>query len=166
MRKIIQKGFTLIELMIVVAIIGILAAIAIPAYQDYTIRAQVTEGLNLAGAVKASVSEYFSSNGSWPIGLVGPTPALGYIALPSGKYVSAVNVLTGTIQITYGAAQANAQLRAAPILDLRPTNSPNGDVIWVCGRHAIPAGSVDPAVPATADGTTVLDKYLPANCRA
>ncbi len=166
MLKLIQKGFTLIELMIVVAIIGILAAIAIPAYQDYTIRAQVTEGLNLAGAVKASVSEYFSSNGSWPIGLVGATPALGYLVDPSGKYVSDVTVLTGTIQITYGAAQANAALQAAPILDLRPRNSPNGDVVWVCGRHAAPAGVVDPAVPSTADGTTVLDKYLPANCRA
>ena len=64
--KTIQKGFTLIELMIVVAIIGILAAIAIPAYQDYTIRAQVTEGLNLAGAVKAAVAETSRSTGAWP----------------------------------------------------------------------------------------------------
>ena len=166
MRQQIQKGFTLIELMIVVAIIGILAAIAIPAYQDYTIRAQVTEGLNLAGGVKASVAEYYASNGSWPVGLIGATPALGYTADPSGKYVSDVNVLTGTIQITYGAAQANAALRAAPVLDMRPSLSPNGDVVWVCGRHAAPAGVTDPAVPATADGTSVLDKYLPANCRA
>ncbi|MCZ6536355.1 MAG: prepilin-type N-terminal cleavage/methylation domain-containing protein, partial [Gammaproteobacteria bacterium] len=68
MKKI-QQGFTLIELMIVVAIIGILAAIAIPAYQDYTIRAQVTEGLNLSAALKASVSEEFADSGLWPANL-------------------------------------------------------------------------------------------------
>ena len=66
MKKL-QQGFTLIELMIVVAIIGILAAIAIPAYQDYTIRAQVTEGMNLASAVKANVSETFAQTGLWPV---------------------------------------------------------------------------------------------------
>ncbi len=64
--KLIQKGFTLIELMIVVAIIGILAAIAIPAYQDYTIRAQVTEGINLADAVKVAVADYYTQNGTFP----------------------------------------------------------------------------------------------------
>ena len=66
MLKSVQKGFTLIELMIVIAIIGILAAIAIPAYQDYTVRAQVTEGLNLAGDLKAAVAEDFANTGLWP----------------------------------------------------------------------------------------------------
>jgi type IV pilus assembly protein PilA len=163
MLKQVQKGFTLIELMIVVAIIGILAAIAIPAYQDYTIRAQVTEGLNLADAVKTSVAEYYANNGIWPIGLVGANPALGYTVDPSGKYVTDVTVLTGTIQITYG-NQSNANLTAAPLLTLRPTLSANGDVIWTCGRHAILG--VDPAVAATASTTSVLDKYLPQSCRA
>jgi type IV pilus assembly protein PilA len=161
--KALQKGFTLIELMIVVAIIGILAAIAIPAYQDYTIRSQVTEGLNLAAAVNTPVAEYYAQNGTWPIGLVGVSPALGYTQRPSGKYVSQVDLATGTIIITYAGAQANANLVANPLLDLRPTLSANGDVIWTCGKHAIVG--VDPAVPATADATSVTSKYLPANCR-
>ena len=161
MRKLIQKGFTLIELMIVVAIIGILAAIAIPAYQDYTIRAQVTEGLNLASAVKAAVAEFYANNGAWPVGLIGASPALGYTVAPSGKYVTGITLGTGTIHIAYG-GQANANI-AGLFLDLRPTISANNDVIWTCGKHAIVGG--DPAVAATADATTVLAKYLPTNCR-
>ena len=156
--KSVQKGFTLIELMIVVAIIGILAAIAIPAYQDYTIRAQVTEGLNLASAVKAGVSETYANTGTWPANLA----ALGITNAPSGKYVTGVNVTTGTIKITYG-SQANTNITGKE-LDLRPTISPNGDVIWNCGKHAV-AGS-DPATAAAADATSVTSKYLPQNCRS
>src|SRR5712671_6112438 len=102
--KAIQKGFTLIELMIVVAIIGILAAIAIPAYQDYTIRAQVTEGLNLAGSLKAEVAEFYAQYGQWPTAVTGVAGTLGHAAteIPSGKYVSSVNINTaGTLVITY-----------------------------------------------------------------
>src|SRR6188768_2934692 len=99
-----QKGFTLIELMIVVAIIGILAAIAIPAYQDYTIRAQVTEGLNLASDLKASIGEVYADKG------VGTGIDTGSAGLPAndaakaGKYVTGINVASGTITITYGLA--------------------------------------------------------------
>jgi type IV pilus assembly protein PilA len=161
MRKQLQKGFTLIELMIVVAIIGILAAIAIPAYQDYTIRAQVTEGLNLASAVKAGVAERFANTGAWPADL---TAAGGDNANPpSGKYVASVTVTTGLITITYG-NQANAALIAAPRLDLRPSLSNNNDVIWTCGRA--PVLGNQPAVAAPAQATSVLAKYLPSNCRA
>jgi len=101
------------------------------------------------------------------VGLVGIAPALGYTADPSGKYVADVTVATGTITITYG-GQANANLIATPILSLRPRLSPNGDVIWICGRHVTTgiAGITDPAVPASADTTSVLNKYLPQNCRA
>ena len=169
--KAVQKGFTLIELMIVVAIIGILAAIAIPAYQDYTIRSQVTEGMNLASAIKASVAEYYANNGSWPTALIGNAAGqLGFTNNPSGKYVASVTLNNpGTIRITYG-LQANNNLANAAqnILDIRPRVSLNGDVIWVCGRANAPAGAGDPPAPAVAsaaDGTTVLPKYLPSSCR-
>ena len=160
----VQKGFTLIELMIVIAIIGILAAIAIPAYQDYTVRAQVTEGLNLAGDLKAAVAEDFANTGLWA-----PTEqTLGIVeGAKTGKYVADVDVGTGTITITYGLqANATALPGGANVLTLRPMVSANSDVIWVCGYHAAPAGAVDPASGAAAAGaTTVLPKYLPSNCR-
>ena len=159
--KAMQKGFTLIELMIVVAIIGILAAIAIPAYQDYTIRAQVTEGLNLAGDMKAAVAEHFAATGAWPA----DNAAVGITNIKSGKYVAGVAITTGTINITYG-LQANANLIANPILSLRPRLSANQDVIWVCGRALAPGGAVDPAVASAASTTSVTAKYLPKTCRA
>jgi type IV pilus assembly protein PilA len=167
--KTLQKGFTLIELMIVVAIIGILAAIAIPAYQDYTIRAQVTEGLNLAGAVKATVAESFANSGTWPATLA----AAGYTTTPRGKYVSGITIANGTIKIVYSSVapqQANANINTME-LDLRPTISgvaaatSNGDVVWTCGKKAVVG--VDPASGAAgADATNVTPKYLPSNCRA
>jgi type IV pilus assembly protein PilA len=163
--KTIHNGFTLIELMIVVAIIGILAAIAIPAYQDYTIRAQVTEGMNLAGGVKTSVAEYYANYGTWPTALQGNAAGqLGFTGAPSGKYVTslAMSAAGGSIIITYG-NQANALLTATPRLDIRPGLSANKDIIWVCGRGSV-AGIT--TAPITADGTTVVNKYLPASCRA
>ena len=175
MQKRMQKGFTLIELMIVVAIIGILAAIAIPAYQDYTIRSQVTEGLNLAASVKASVAEFYAQNGTWPDDLV----AIGMDVNnpPSGKYVSQILLDNGTINITYSAQppfQANANIDT-DVLSIRPMISgqnaatSNGDVVWNCGTHA--TVGVDPATDAAgADATTFTAannkaKYVPANCR-
>lgn len=160
-----QKGFTLIELMIVVAIIGILAAIALPAYQDYTIRAQVTEGLNLAADLKAAVAENYAGSGQWPA----DNAAVGITDVKSGKYVDKVEIHNGTIVINYAGSQANANLSAAPILSLRPMTSANGDVIWVCGRADVPTGAIDPpaASPAAdADTTSVVAKYLPKTCRA
>ncbi len=165
--KTIQKGFTLIELMIVVAIIGILAAIAIPAYQDYTIRAQVTEGLNLAADMKAGVSEFYANEGTWP---ADETDLGQVVGAKTGKYVTGVTIANGTITITFG-DQANGNI-AGETLALEPGLSANEDVQWVCGRRPEPAVFNDPATGAAAGaaaaGTSagMLDKYLPAACRA
>ncbi len=176
--KTIQKGFTLIELMIVVAIIGILAAIAIPAYQDYTIRSQVTEGLTLAGAMKAAIAERVANTGAWPTTLtqLGMVVAIGGAETPpTGKYVSSVNFAgPGTILITYSAVApflANARINAMT-LALQPYLSLNDDVVWRCGAAAAgPGGAVatDRTGVASADSaasTTVLPKFVPSVCRA
>ncbi|MCH8219744.1 MAG: pilin [Proteobacteria bacterium] len=162
MKKI-QQGFTLIELMIVVAIIGILAAIAIPAYQDYTIRAQVTEGLNLSAALKASVSEEFADSGLWPVALIN----LGITAPPSGRYVNALIITSGTISVTFG-NDSNATLATAGanLLTIKPWVSLNLDVIWACGNSGQPAGAGEaPTGNSGTIATTVPNKYMPSACR-
>ncbi len=161
MLKRVQKGFTLIELMIVVAIIGILAAIAIPAYQDYTIRSQVTEGLNLASDLKAGVAEVYAQSGDWTIIDLAALGVSGGATDKSGKYVSQIDVAAGVITITYG-LQANAANLANQTLALSPGLNPNDDVVWVCGNAATPSGTS----MAGTGTTSVRDKYLPASCRS
>jgi type IV pilus assembly protein PilA len=158
--KAVQKGFTLIELMIVVAIVGILAAIAIPAYQNYTIRAQVTEGLSLGDGWKTAIAEYYANNGTWPV-LANLT---GTVA-STGKYVSSVTVVAGgVISITYG-LQANATI-TGDVLGVVPYTDTNNDIIWVCGLKPAPAGATIATGAAAGGGTNVPPQYLPSVCHA
>jgi type IV pilus assembly protein PilA len=167
--KTLQKGFTLIELMIVVAIIGILAAIAIPAYQDYTIRSQVSEGLTLASDIKAGVAEFMAQTGEWPANLLeAGVTSTGAANEKAARYVEAVQLVDGTIQITYG-KDANNKIDGLR-LDLQPLVNNNGDVVWVCG-YAIDPTNTDPepspgATVSPNGASTIAEKHVPASCRS
>ena len=155
--KSVQKGFTLIELMIVVAIVGILAAVAIPAYQDYTIRAQVTEAMSLSSAAKAAIAETFANTGAFPA----TNAAAGLSATISGKYVSDLTVgAGGVLTATFGTG-ANSKLGTKK-LSLVPGTSPSNDIVWQCGLKRL--GTTVFTSTGT-DKTDVDSKYLPTECR-
>lgn len=136
-----QSGFTLIELMIVVAIIGILAAIALPAYQDYTKRSHVTEGMSLGGGAKTAVAEYYSSEGTWPDTNTRAGLADGNTI--SGNAVTSTTVGTGKITIVYN---TKVDSTGTSSIELSPTDN-GGAIEWACS------------------GGTVLPKYRPSRCR-
>ena len=160
MMKTAQKGFTLIELMIVVAIIGILAAIAIPAYKTYTVRAQISEGVGFADAAKVAVSESYIAGGTWPA--TNAAAGLDAAANIRSKYVQSVTVgASGVITIAFG-NDIDSAITAGQTIVYTPALSPNNDVSWACGTKPLP-GQVTPSVALSAG--TVPAKYLPANCR-
>ena len=146
MKKI-HSGFTLIELMIVVAIIGILAAIAIPQYQNYVARAQVSEALVLASGAKVAVAEYANTNGTYPA-----DSATAGLSAMTGSYVASVEVTAGTITATFKAAEDGAHSAIAKTtMTLTPAPAEedlatSGSISWTCG------GTVD-------------TKYLPSSCQ-
>ncbi|EMT9011376.1 pilin, partial [Neisseria gonorrhoeae] len=158
-----QKGFTLIELMIVIAIVGILAAVALPAYQDYTARAQVSEAILLAEGQKSAVTEYYLNHGIWPK----DNTSAGVASSSSikGKYVKQVEVNNGVVTAEMKSDGVNKEIQGKK-LSLWARRE-DGSVKWFCGQPVTRANVADPndAVAAANDKDKEIDtKHLPSTC--
>ncbi|HGG7576434.1 TPA: pilin [Neisseria meningitidis] len=162
-----QKGFTLIELMIVIAIVGILAAVALPAYQDYTARAQVSEAILLAEGQKSAVTEYYLNHGEWP----GDNSSAGVASSTDikGKYVAGVKVEKGVITATMASSNVNNEIKDKK-LSLWAKRQ-DGSVKWFCGQPVARANANgannDEVTAANGKGTDdkINTKHLPSTCR-
>ncbi|HEZ5292768.1 TPA: pilin [Neisseria meningitidis] len=161
-----QKGFTLIELMIVIAIVGILAAVALPAYQDYTARAQVSEAILLAEGQKSAVTEYYLNHGEWPAN--NSSAGVATSTDIKGKYVAGVKVEKGVITATMASSNVNNEIKDKK-LSLWAKRQ-DGSVKWFCGQPVARAnanGANNDEVTA-ANGNSnngINTKHLPSTCR-
>ncbi|HEZ5409423.1 TPA: pilin [Neisseria meningitidis] len=159
-----QKGFTLIELMIVIAIVGILAAVALPAYQDYTARAQVSEAILLAEGQKSAVTEYYLNHGKWP----GNNSDAGVASSSKikGKYVKEVEVKNGVVTATMASSNVNNEIKGKK-LSLWAKRQ-DGSVKWFCGqpveRDANNTAN-DEVTAANGTAKKIDTKHLPSTCR-
>ncbi|CWQ04695.1 pilin [Neisseria meningitidis] len=158
-----QKGFTLIELMIVIAIVGILAAVALPAYQDYTARAQVSEAILLAEGQKSAVTEYYLNHGEWP----GDNSSAGVASVSTdikGKYVQSVTVANGVITAQMASSGVNKEIQGKKLSLWAKRQA--GSVKWFCGQPVTRNAKAANADDVAADDTNKIDtKHLPSTCR-
>ncbi|CWN10828.1 pilin [Neisseria meningitidis] len=156
-----QKGFTLIELMIVIAIVGILAAVALPAYQDYTARAQVSEAILLAEGQKSAVTEYYLNHGIWPKNNTSAGVASSATDI-KGKYVQSVTVANGVVTATMLSTGVNKEIQGKKLSLWAKRQA--GSVKWFCGQPVTRTTTNNDEVTA-ANGKQIDTKHLPSTCR-